>query len=163
MGAWGRRSTAFEHEEARFDGQLTEFDWNHSDGHSFRIGHRFVRDIPSFFEDYPRQNDRFDRVSSEFDKIHQLDGGFRFMLTERWAVTWRGGYSLERSLWLGNVGGIEYTAGCNCWAARVQVRNTRNQGIQFAIMYSILGLGDDSRNPFGSGGFGGSTDLLGTR
>lgn len=162
-GVTVRMSLGFDPEEARFDEQLMDLAWNHTDGHSFSFGYRFVRNIPIFFEDYPRQNDRFDRVSNEFDKIHQLDGGFRFVFTDRWAVTWRGGYSLERSLWLGNVGGIEYTSGCNCWAARVQVRNTRNQGIQFAIKYSILGLGDDSRDPFGAGGFGGSTDLLGPR
>ncbi|MCH8132553.1 MAG: hypothetical protein IIA30_08380 [Myxococcales bacterium] len=147
-------SLGFDPEEARFDEQLMQLDWNHSDGHSFSLGHRFVRDIPTFFEDYPKQNDRFDRVSNEFDKIHQLDGRFRFLLTERWAITWRGGYSLERSLWLGNTAGIEYTSGCNCWATRFQVRSTRNQGFQFAILYSILGLGDDSRDPFGGGALG---------
>lgn len=160
-GVTVRMSLGFDPEEARLDEQLMQLDWNHSDGHSFSLGHRFVRDIPTFFEDYPKQNDRFDRVSNEFDKIHQLDGRFRFLLTERWAITWRGGYSLERSLWLGNTAGIEYTSGCNCWATRFQVRSTRNQGFQFAILYSILGLGDDSRDPFRGGAPVAGFDLLG--
>ena len=58
-------------------------------------------------------------------------------------------YSFEKSILFGQQGGVEYISGCRCWAGKVIVAQGRARGFGFRVLYTILGLGDDSRNPFG--------------
>ena len=37
---------------------------------------------------------------------------------------------------------------CDCWAVGVGVNSSRNEQISYRVRYSILGFGDNIRNPF---------------
>ncbi len=119
------------------------------DGHRISFTHRFLRDIPRFFEAFPEQNDRFDDFTSGQDRVHQVDLALRVALGARRAATYRVAYSFEKSLLFGNEGGIEYISGCRCWAGRIELMQDRSRGVGVRVLYTLLGLGDDSRNPFG--------------
>lgn len=133
------------------EGYLALF-WADERGDRVDTSYRYLRQIPRFFEAFPEQNERFQNYRSGFDAIHQVNAGFRIAITENWGLTYRGAYSFERSLFLGNEGGIEYISRCRCWAVRVVVRDSRSRGATVAVEYRILGLGDDSRRPFESAG-----------
>ena len=148
-GVRSRYNLGFDPEEGRIDEALMEFTFKHDDGHRVAFSHRFLRDIPRFFEAFPRQNDRFDDFTSGQDRVHQVNLAFRVALGERWAATYRVAYSFEKSLLFGNEGGIEYISGCRCWAGRIELMQDRSRGVGVRVLYTLLGLGDDSRNPFG--------------
>jgi lipopolysaccharide assembly outer membrane protein LptD (OstA) len=126
--------------------------WADERGDRVDVSYRFLRDIPRFFEAFPQENERFEEFREGVDRIHQVNAGFRIALTENWGLTYRGAYSFERTLFLGNEGGIEYISRCRCWAVRLVVRDSRSRGATVAVEYRILGLGDDSRTPFESAG-----------
>lgn len=126
-------------------------------GDRFTLGYRYLREIPRFFEAFPGENRRYDGFTEEFEAVNQIDGGFRVAITRNWAVVYRAAFSFERGLLLGNEGGIEYVSKCDCWAVRLEVRQSRSRGFSFGFRYSFRGLGDDSRSPFEQVGRG--TDL----
>ena len=148
-GFRSRYNLGFDPDEGRIDELLAGFTYKHDDGHRVAISHRYLRDIPRFFESFPQQNDRFDNFKSGMDSINQTKAAMRFALGARWALTYRIAYSFERSILLGNQGGIEYISGCRCWAGRLELVQSRSRGVEVRVLYTILGLGDDSRNPFG--------------
>lgn len=119
-------------------------------GDEFWLGYRFIRDIPAFFENFPEENERFKDVKTDFNHVNQVSGGFRVAFTRQWAVFYEGAYSFERSLLLGNAGGVEYISLCRCWAIRVEVRQRRNRGVGVGLRFTFVGLADDSRSPFES-------------
>ena len=49
---------------------------------------------------------------------------------------------------LTNRGGIEYISRCKCWAIRAIVAEDRSRGVEFALQYALIGLGDDTVRPF---------------
>ena len=144
-----RYIVGFDPDGGHLDESLTQFTYKHDAGHRLAVSHRYLRHIPRFFEAFPRQNDRFDDFSSGQDRVNQVDAAIRFALGSRWGVTYRGVYSFEKSILFGQQGGVEYISGCRCWAGKVIVAQGRARGFGFRVLYTILGLGDDSRNPFG--------------
>ena len=68
---------------------------------------------------------------------------FRFLIVERWRISYRIAYSFERSLLLGNRGALEYISRCKCWSARIEIAQSRSSGVEFALLYRLLGLGQE--------------------
>ena len=73
-------------------------------------------------------------------------------------------YSLEElksssSGRIGNRGLLQFVSGCKCWAIQAEVAEDRRRGVRFGLRYTLLGLGDDSANPFSSSGGIGTSDL----
>ena len=150
-GATARFSLGFDPRDAEVSEGLMGVAWSHEDGHRFSLDYRYIRDIPDVFEAFPRENRRFRRFEGEFDEINQLSGGLRLAITRQWGITYAASYSFERSVLLGNAGGIEFISKCRCWALRLEVRQNRARGVSVGIRYAFIGIGDDSRTPFQSG------------
>ena len=55
---------------------------------------------------------------------------------------------------------IEYISKCRCWALRLEISEDRSRGAQFRVLYRLVGIGDDSRSPFGTSELRGSLSLL---
>ena len=72
----------------------------------------------------------------------------------RLIVTWAIAYSFEQTLLLGNKAGLEYFSACACWGGRLELQQDRSSGVRVKLVYSLIGLGDDARNPFAPGGAG---------
>jgi lipopolysaccharide assembly outer membrane protein LptD (OstA) len=151
-GSTLRFNVGFDPGKARLTEALTQLLWRDRRGDVVSLGYRYLRDVPRFFEAFPVQNDRFDNFKSETENINQIDGGVRIAITREWAVSYRGAYSFDQSELLANAGGIEFFSRCRCWAVRLELRASRSRGASVSLQYTLLGLGDDSRNPFGSGG-----------
>jgi len=149
-GATMRFNLGVDPTEPRLSEGLLEVGYSHDRGHSFRLGYRFINDVPSFFEAFPEENRRFKNLKEEFDSVNQISGGLRIAITRSWGITYRAGYSFERSTLLGNAGGVEYISECACWAARIEVSQRRNRGVGIAFRLAFIGLGDDSTTPFQS-------------
>jgi hypothetical protein len=143
----------FDPENARLDDGYVALGWRHAEGHAAEIAYRYQRDIPEFFGAYPRQNDRFDSFR-EIDRLNQANLGLRVAFLERWAVTWGVAYSFERSLLLGNRAGLEYFSACACWAGRLELEQDRSTGVNVRLVYTLVGIGDDAKNPFAPSGAG---------
>jgi lipopolysaccharide assembly outer membrane protein LptD (OstA) len=150
----------FDPEQTQSDEGLAEIGWRDDRGDRFNLGYRYLRDIPRFFEAFPVENDRFDNYDTDFERIHQIDGGVRIALTRQWGITYRAAYSFERNLLLANEGGIEYLSKCRCWAVRLEISESRSRGVQFNLLYTLVGIGDDSRSPFEGSVLRGSPGLL---
>jgi lipopolysaccharide assembly outer membrane protein LptD (OstA) len=153
----GRLSFGFDPEDAAVDEALLEVAQAFQAGHRVGVRYRYLRDVPSFFEDFPYARERFKHVKTDFDHVNQIDLYLRVSITQSWAASYVGSYSFERSLVLRNRGGIEYFSRCRCWAVRLEVEQDRERGVQFNLLYTLAGLGDDRRSPFepsGVPGFG---------
>jgi lipopolysaccharide assembly outer membrane protein LptD (OstA) len=153
----GRVSLGFDPEDVELDEALVEVAQAFDAGHRVGIRYRYLEDVPRFFEDFPYVRERFRHVREEFDHVNQIDLYLRLSITETWAASYVGSYSFERSLVLRNRGGVEYFSRCRCWAVRVEVEQDRERGVQFNLLYTLAGLGDDRRSPFepsGVPGFG---------
>ena len=70
-----------------------------------------------------------------------MDESRRLAITQQWAAYGGIAYTFEDSLVLGNRGGIEYTSKCRCWAAGIEVSHDRAHGVQFNLVYRLLGMG----------------------
>jgi lipopolysaccharide assembly outer membrane protein LptD (OstA) len=149
-GATARFNVGFDPSETHVTEGLAALAWQDRRGDRFTFGYRFLRDVPRFFEAFPRRNDRFDNFREEVERINQLDGGVRIAVTEHWALTYRGAFTFETNDLLANEGGVEYLSRCRCWAVRVEVSGSRARGAQINVLYTLVGLGDDSRTPFDS-------------
>lgn len=147
-GMTTRFSVGFDPEHANVDEALVGLGWSDDRGDRANLGYRYLRDVPEFFEAFPEQNDRFDGYRGRFSRVHQIDGGFRIAINPQWALLYGVAYSFERKLFLGNGGGVEYISRCRCWAVRVQLRDNRTRGPSVSFEYMLIGVGDDSRNPF---------------
>ncbi|MEE9607222.1 MAG: LPS assembly protein LptD [Myxococcota bacterium] len=152
-GATARFNLGFDPEDAQLDEALFEVSWRAEAGHSAGLTYRFLRDIPQFFENYPYEDNRFDSPKTSFGRINQIEGAVRWAVTRGWSIHYRGVYSFESSLLIGNLGGIEYTSRCRCWSAGVEVSQDRERGIRFSLLYRLTGLGDDTP-PRSTGGVG---------
>ena len=146
---WG----AFDPRKARIDEGSLGLAWRHDDGHAVELGYRYLRDVPGFFGDYPRQNERFDSFR-EIGQLSQANLGFRFAFLERWALTWAGAYSFASSFLIGNKGGIEYFSTCGCWAGRLELAQDRSSGVAVKVVYRLVGIGVEPENPFAPSGEG---------
>jgi lipopolysaccharide assembly outer membrane protein LptD (OstA) len=152
-----RVNFGFDPESAEIDEGLFEVAKAFLAGHRVGMRYRYLRDIPRFYEDFPYAKERFRHVRNDFDQVSQIDLYLRYSITQSWAATYLGSYSFERSLVLRNRGGIEYFSRCRCWAVRLEVEQDRERGVQFNLLYTLTGLGDDRSRPFepvGVPGFG---------
>ncbi len=167
-GFGGRFIFGVDMDNAQIDEGLLEAYWTSAQGSDVSIAYRYLRDLPAFFVNFPYDSQRYGGATN-FSSVNQLSFSTRIAFTKSWAVTYSTGYSFDRSLFLGNRGGVEYTSKCRCWAVRVEVREDRVGGVQFGFDYTLLGLGEDTVRPFkpgqrglsGQGGLGGLLD--GTR
>jgi lipopolysaccharide assembly outer membrane protein LptD (OstA) len=142
-----RFNAGFDPEEQRLDEMLAQFGASSEGGHAFAVAYRYLRDIPRFFEDFAFDDERFDHFERDFDRINQIDGSLRLALSSQWAATYRVAYSFEQSLLLANEGGIEYYSRCRCWAVRLEIQQDRVRDVQFNLVYSLTGLGEEG-GPF---------------
>jgi lipopolysaccharide assembly outer membrane protein LptD (OstA) len=147
-GATARFNVGFDPEEMHIDEGLAAIHWWDDRGDRVNLGYRYLRDIPRFFEAFPVENDRFENYRTGIEQVHQIDGGFRIAITRQWGITYRAAYTFEQNLLLANQGGIEYLSKCRCWAVRLEISETRSRGVQFNVLYTLVGIGDDSRSPF---------------
>lgn len=159
-GSTARFNLGFDPTDTRLGEALLEFGWNDDRGDRVSLGYRFLNDVPSFFEAFPEENDRFHAYNSEFKRINQIDGSVRAAINPQWALVYRGVYTFERKFFLQNAGGVEYISRCRCWAIRLEIQDNRTRGPSVGIQYTVLGLGDDSRSPFESAPRTGSLSFL---
>jgi lipopolysaccharide assembly outer membrane protein LptD (OstA) len=127
--------------------------WRSAEGHDVRLGYRYIRNIPVFFEDFRFDDERYDNFKA-IDRVSQLTLDTRWAVTPRWGLTYTGRYSFEGDLSLSNTGGIEYLSRCKCWAVRFELGDSRSRGVDFGLQYTLLGLGkdEDPVRPFGRRG-----------
>jgi len=126
---------------------LFEFGYRAKEGHDLGVSYRYLRDTPRFFEDF-KKDDRYDEFETGFKRINQITAMGRLALTRNWALTYRGQYSFENSIFLSNRAGVEYISKCRCWAIRLEVADNRVGGVDFNVQYILIGLGDDDIRPF---------------
>jgi lipopolysaccharide assembly outer membrane protein LptD (OstA) len=129
-----------------FSDGLFDFGWSRW-GHALSLRYRYVRDIPQVFENFFRSNNSVD-FTQDFNSINQLSGYGRFQATENWAMTYGGSFSFENSVSLINQLGIEYLSRCKCWAVRLEVDESKNNGIEWRLRYRLVGFGDQKQNLF---------------
>jgi lipopolysaccharide export system protein LptA len=107
------------------------------------LRYRFLNRVPQFFEDFRKDSDRFDDFDGRFKKVNQVDLSMSYRLTQNWSVRHRIIYSFENSILLHQGASVEYLSKCECWAAGIAVRNNRQLGFEFGLLYRIVGLGND--------------------
>ena len=130
----------------------TTFAWNvgtgleyaFDDQVSMGFGYRYRRQLGRFYEDFQFARKRFKKFQGEFNRISQVDVLARFAVTERWALSYRGGFSFEEAVLLANRGGIEYFSRCGCWSAGIEVAQSKVRGVSVRFLYSITGIGKDA-------------------
>ena len=113
--------------------------------------YRYLRDAPQFYEQFQSASYTTGRPDS-FDRISQLSGGVYVPVLDRFILQYRANYSFEGSQFLTNAATVDYVSKCGCWAAGLELSDSRNQGLQVRFRYTILGLGDDLSNPFAKRG-----------
>jgi lipopolysaccharide export system protein LptA len=156
-----RVSFGFDPEDAHLEETLFEVAQAFTAGHRIGVRYRYLRNVPAFYEDFPYAKERFHHFE-DFDHVSQLDLYLRATITETWAATYLGSYSFERGVVLRNRGGIEYFSRCRCWAVRLEIEQDRERGVNFNLMYTLSGLGDDRHRPFEPSGVPGFGLLDGT-
>jgi lipopolysaccharide assembly outer membrane protein LptD (OstA) len=163
-GIYTRLIFGYQMQEQRFDEALVQASWSSKEGNDLGIFYRFLDQIPPFFQfsDYNVYREGLDTTT--FAQVNQMGVSARWALTRSWALTYSGTYSATNSVFLGNLGGVEYLSKCKCWAVRVEASEDPVRGARFNFQYRITGLGDDTVRPFagyrggrlrstGSGGF----------
>ncbi len=128
-------------------------------GGSLGVRYRYLRDIPRFFEDFQSDPDRFGEFEEGFNHVHQIDPRVRVALGQSWSLKYRASYSFQDELLLGQGGSIAYISKCQCWGFQLEVWDGRNRGLQFGLRFTLLGLGNDSGNPFSGTSIGTATGL----
>jgi len=141
-----RFQVVFDPDRGRIDEGLAETSVQWPGEVSTTLRYRYVRDIPRFFEEFPQVAGSF--APREFDRIDQLQVQLRVPFLERWALGYHLRYSLAGNVLLTNSGSLEYVSKCRCWAVGVEVSSARNQSLGVRLRYTVLGFGDDARNPF---------------
>lgn len=142
----------FDPSRVTVDEGLLGFNFWSAGGSNVGINYRYVDRIPEFFEEFRSDRDRLDDFEENFNSVNQLSINSRFALTRQWAATYSVGYAFERSLFLRNQVGVEYTSKCLCWALRLESSFRRQTGFDVGLRYTLLGLGDDPVRPFSRGG-----------
>lgn len=141
-------------EKANISEALAELWWAHPYGHALTFQYRYLRDIPTFFEDFSQQNDRFANFV-EGSKVNQVSGSARIAFTRQWSADYTLVYSVDVSELIAQRGAVRYFSRCRCWSLGIEVSESRNRGARFNVLYELVGLG--KRIGSGSrflGGFG---------
>lgn len=134
-----RFHVSYDPERTRLAEAMIDWSWIHSKGHRVSLGYRYLRQIPQFFEDFER-GERFDNFD-HFDHVEQIFTELRYQVTPRWLLGFRTAFSFEREVFLQNVGVVEYMSRCGCWAGGVELSADRASGVDFKILYRLVGLG----------------------
>ena len=143
-----RFNSGWDLDESEISEALLEAAYSDEKGNDFQLSYRLVKQVPQFFENFRFDRERFDEFDQAFDEIQQVNLQLRWAFAPRWAVTYHGAFSIEQSLLLRNEIGLEYVSKCQCWAIRLEVEDDRTRGIDFALRYRLIGLGDDTVRPF---------------
>jgi len=138
-----KANLGFDPEETRISEADLQFTWVASAGHAVRLGYRYLRDVPRFFEDFRYSSDRFNDFTESFNRINQARFFGRLAITRQWSAHYTVAYSFEDSLLLVNSGGVEYESKCRCWAAGVELSQNRTRGFRFNLVYRLLGMGKE--------------------
>jgi lipopolysaccharide assembly outer membrane protein LptD (OstA) len=131
----------FDPEEAQISEAILQFSYAARAGHAVRLGYRYLRDVPRFFEDFKSSTDRFDEFTDSFTRINQVRFSGRLAITRQWSLHHTVAYTFEDSLVLANRGGVEYVSKCGCWAAGFELAHDRTRGFRFNLVYRLLGMG----------------------
>jgi lipopolysaccharide assembly outer membrane protein LptD (OstA) len=134
-------TVGFDPEEAKLSEANLRFSYAARAGHRVRLGYRYLRDVPRFFEDFQYASERFDNFTESFKRINQASLFGRIAITRQWSLNYTVAYTFEDSLLLANRGGIEYESKCGCWAAGFEIAHDRAGGIRFNLVYRLLGMG----------------------
>lgn len=121
---------------------------------AFTPSYRYRRKIPKFYEFFPSEGSG--QFESSVRHINQISGTARVVINDRFTVGYNVTYSLEERSLHRNAGFVEYTSGCRCWAARVDLNGNRGEGPRVNFRVAILGLGNDKGSPFARRGIGAS-------
>lgn len=142
LGFSSRFNLGFDPERANLSEALSELRFHHVDGHRLIARYRYLRDIPTFFEDFARDGDgdRFDNFVA-VDSVSQGDVIARVALGKRWSATYNVAYSFDQKLLLGQRGTLEYFSRCECWGLGVSISDSRNRGVSFGVLYRVIGFG----------------------
>jgi lipopolysaccharide assembly outer membrane protein LptD (OstA) len=143
-----RFNTGWDLDRSEISEALFEFGYSDEVGNDLGLGYRKVENVPPFFDDFTRDDDRFDEAEDDFDEINQVELFGRYAFTRLWAATYRLRYSFESSIALTHQVGVEYVSRCQCWALRLEFEDDRQAGYQAGVRYRIVGLGDDTVRPF---------------
>jgi lipopolysaccharide assembly outer membrane protein LptD (OstA) len=131
---------------------LIDLRWRAPFDVSMYLRYRYLRDIPLFFESFRGENaDRFDEFKSGFTHVSQIDAQISIPLMDRIVLGGEITYSIEDDLRLRTRGSVDYVSKCRCWAAGVELRDTRNDGLQTTFRFTILQPGSNLKNPFQQG------------
>jgi lipopolysaccharide assembly outer membrane protein LptD (OstA) len=110
---------------------------------ALRLGYRYLRVIPQFFENFLQINERYDGFRRDFNRINQISGTVAYRLSGNWLARYQGAYAFERSFSLTHRVGVEYLSQCDCWAMGVEARRNRDTGFDVHVVYRLVGLGND--------------------
>lgn len=143
-----RLIVGYQLQQQRFDEALVQASWSSPEGDDLGIFYRYIDRIPPFFQFSGFNVRRTALSTTTFDQVNQIGVSARWALTRNWAVTYSGTYSAPSSVFLSNLGGVEYLSKCNCWAVRVEASEDPVRGARFNFQYRITGLGDDTVRPF---------------
>jgi lipopolysaccharide assembly outer membrane protein LptD (OstA) len=119
---------------------LAQAAWSTRVGHELSLEYRYLRDIPTFFEDFSLGGARLDGFR-EISAVNQVSGATKFALTKRWTLRYRANYSFDENLLLSHSGSLEYFSKCKCWGIGVEISDDRNRGVRYNVLYRFVGLG----------------------
>jgi len=139
-GVRARFGLGVDPEQANVSEGLAELWWGHRFGHALTVQYRYLRDIPAFYEDFARQNDRFENFV-DVSEVNQVSGSAHVAFTRQWSADYTLIYSFDLSDLILQRGTLRYRSRCECWGLGVAISDTRNRGVQFNIVYELVGLG----------------------
>jgi lipopolysaccharide assembly outer membrane protein LptD (OstA) len=119
---------------------LAQAAWNSRAGHQLSLEYRYLRDIPTFFEDFSLGGPRLDGFR-EISAVNQITMALKLALTQRWSLRYSANYSFDQSLLLSHSGSLEYFSKCECWGLGVEISDDRTRGVRYNVLYRIVGLG----------------------
>jgi lipopolysaccharide assembly outer membrane protein LptD (OstA) len=137
-----RFNAGFDPEEKRLEEALAEAEWR-GERLALRLGYRYLRAIPQFFENFLEINQRYDEFRQNFNRINQIGGTLAYRLSSNWLARYQGAYAFEQSFSLTHRLGIEYLSRCDCWGMGVEALRNRDSGFDVRVIYRLVGLGND--------------------
>ena len=119
---------------------LAQAGWSSVTGHSLSFEYRYLREIPTFFEDFNQGGPRLDGFK-DINAVNQISLATRLALTQRWSLRYSANYSFDQNLLLSHWGALEYFSRCECWGAGIEISDDRTRGVRYNLLYRIVGLG----------------------
>jgi lipopolysaccharide assembly outer membrane protein LptD (OstA) len=145
-GTRARFELGVDPEEANISEGLAELWWGHPFGHALTFQYRYLRDIPAFYEDFSQQNERFENFVDQ-TTVSQLSGTVHTVFSRQWSADYTLVYSFDLSDLIAQRGTVMYRSRCNCWGLGFAISDSRNRGVQFKVVYELLGFGGRNGTP----------------